>query len=335
MKKILILFLFIIFVVAVHAAENVVQPSFLKKGDKVALISPSYYIEPTVVSQAADVLKKWGLVPVIGNNVGKKYAGKYAGTPQERAEDLLWALHDDEVKAVICNRGGYGAVHLIDFVPLKEFAEHPKWFVGFSDITTIHSFLSVAGVMSIHGTMPKEMVNAKGNDQTSLLLKNILFGNIPEYQLRPNRYNLKGNAEGTLVGGNLCVLSALGGSFCDATNKDGIILFLEEIGENKRNIDRLFNTLKVRGVLSRVKGIILGEFIDAGNDLSFESVEQMLYPYLEKLNIPVCCGFPAGHGDINFPLIHGATVQLDVNQQGASIRFSKVMAEGGGIVDCP
>lgn len=95
MKKYLILFLFTIFVVAVHAAENVVQPSFLKKGDKVALISPSYYIEPTVVSQAADVLKKWGLVPVIGKNVGKKYAGKYAGTPQERAEDLLWALHDD------------------------------------------------------------------------------------------------------------------------------------------------------------------------------------------------------------------------------------------------
>ena len=297
------------------------QPPFLKKGDKVALLSPSYYLDVDAVYKAAEVLKQWGLVPVIGKYVGEKYAGNYAGTPDERAQDMLWALKDKDIKAIICNRGGYGAIHLYEKIPLDVYTDNPKWIVGFSDITTLLSFENVAGNMGIHATMPSFIAKSNGEDISSLMLKDLLFGKVPEYHIPYHEYNICGEARGVLVGGNLAVLSALGGSYLDSTNLDNIILFIEDIGENKRNIDRLFNTLKVRGVFNRVKAVIIGDFSESANDLSFDSVEEMLSPYLKQMNIPVCCGFPIGHGDINLPLICGAEVTLNVNQQESVLSF--------------
>ena len=322
-----ILFLFFCLTTVGLTAQNleIKQPPFLKKGDKVALISPAYYLDVNTIQKAAKVIEGWGLVPVIGKNVGFKYAGNYAGTVEQRAEDFLWALQDNDIKAILCNRGGYGAIHLYDRIPLELFSDNPKWLVGFSDITTLHSFESVAGCMSIHGTMPTFIAETNGKDISSIVLKDLLFGKIPEYHIPYHNYNIKGCAEGTLVGGNLAVLSALGGSSWDATNFDNIILFIEDIGENKRNIDRLFNTLRIRGVFNRVKAIIIGDFSDSANDLDYDSVEQMLSPYLQRMNIPVCCGFPIGHGDINLPLIYGSKASLIVNDKESILSF---MVEG-------
>jgi len=132
---------------------NCEKPDYLKEGDKVALISPSYFTPMENVEKTADILRGWGLEPVIGPNVGKVVDGKYAGTVAERVSDIRWALSDPDIKAIICNRGGYGTIQLIDQLTLADLKASPKWLVGFSDISTLHGLLTRAGVMSIHGTM--------------------------------------------------------------------------------------------------------------------------------------------------------------------------------------
>ena len=296
------------------------KPDYLKAGDRVALISPSYYTPMENVEKTADVLRQWGLEPVIGPNVGLVYAGRYAGTVDERVSDIRWALADPTIKAVICNRGGYGTIQLVDELALTEWSAQPKWLVGFSDISTIHGLLSRAGVMSIHGTMSSFLAKG-GQDATSTLLRDLLMGRVPRYHVPAHPQNITGRASGVLVGGNMCTFVPNLGSQADATMGRDLILFLEEVEESMHNIDRQFNILQMNGVLDRCKGVVLGEFTDCGTEFSYESVEQMLRQYLAAYNIPVLCGFPAGHGDVNLPLVMGATVTIDVRTDGATLQF--------------
>ena len=168
-----------------------VKPQYLKAGDRIALISPAYYAPMEKIEKAAEVLRRWGFVPVLGPNVGKQYAGKYAGSTQERVDDLLWALNDTSIKAIICNRGGYGTVHYIDIIPLSVWASHPKWLMGYSDISTLHGLLTRAGVMSIHGTMSTSLCKG-GFDETSLLARDLLMGKVPLYKLPTHPQNIEG-----------------------------------------------------------------------------------------------------------------------------------------------
>lgn len=309
-----------------HAAKpamqrlNCMQPDYLKAGDKVALISPSYFTSMENVTKAADVLRSWGLEPVIGPNVGKQFVGKYAGTVAERVSDIRWALSDTSVKAIVCNRGGYGSIQMINDLTLRELATSPKWIVGFSDITTFHGLWQNAGVMSIHGTMCSFLAKG-GTDDTSTLMRDLLMGKVPRYELPAHPQNITGRAKGVLVGGNLCTFAPNLGSQADATAHPDIILFIEEVEESMHNIDRQFEILAMNGVLSRCRGVILGEFTDCNQEFTYDSVETMLYEYLKKYNIPVLCGFPAGHGDINLPLVMGAPVMLDVRSDGATLQF--------------
>ncbi len=297
-----------------------VKPAYLVAGDTVALISPSYYTPMENVERTAEVLRSWGLNPLIGPNVGKIYQGKYAGTVEERLSDLRWALDRQGVKAILCNRGGYGTIQLINRLSLDELKAHPKWLVGFSDITTLHGLLSRAGVMAIHGTM-SSFLAAGGTDATSTLMRDLLMGRVPRYELPAHPQNIPGQAQGVLVGGNLCTFAPNLGTQADATLADDLILFIEEVGESMHNIDRQFNMLVMNGVLDRCKGVILGEFTGCGSEFSYENVEAMLRSYLEAYHIPVLCGFPAGHGDINLPLVMGAPVSLDVRADGATLQF--------------
>ena len=296
------------------------MPGFLEAGDKVALISPSYFLDGESVFKAAAVLRGWGLEPVVGPNVGKKFAGQYAGTAGERVSDLRWALEADDIKAIVFNRGGYGSIHLIDLLPLSEFSSHPKWLVGFSDISTFHGMATRAGVMSVHGTMGSFLA-AGGTDVSSVLLRDLLFGKVPSYSLPAHPDNVVGKASGLLVGGNLCTFVPNLGSQADATACDDIILFIEEVEESMHNIDRQLNILSRNGVLSRCKGVVLGEFTGCGDEFDYGSVEKMLLASLRDYHIPVLCGFPAGHGEKNFPLIMGSQVTLDVRDDGASLDF--------------
>lgn len=297
------------------------RPQYLKAGDKIALISPSYYTPMENVEKTADVLRNWGFEPVIGPNVGKVVDGRYAGTIAERVSDLRWAMNNPEIKAIICNRGGYGTIQLIDQLSLKELAANPKWLVGFSDISTLHGLLTRAGVMSIHGTMSSFLAKG-GEDMTSTLMRDLLLGRVPRYELPAHAQNITGRAHGVLVGGNICTFVPNLNTQADATAGRDLILFIEEVEESMHNIDRQFNILRMNGVLSRCKGIILGEFTECGSEFTYESVEAMLHSYLKEYNIPLLCGFPGGHGDINLPLVMGAPVTIDVRSDGATINFN-------------
>lgn len=299
---------------------NPVKPDYLRPGDTVALISPSYFTPMENVEKTAEVLRGWGLVPVIGPNVGKVEAGRYAGTVEERLSDIRWALRAPGVKAIICNRGGYGSIQLIDHLTLQELAASPKWIVGFSDISTLHGLWTRADVMSIHGTMSSFLAQG-GTDETSTLLRDLLMGRVPRYELPAHPQNIEGRASGILVGGNLCTFVPNLGTRADATLGNDIILFIEEVEESMHNIDRQFNILAMNGVLSRCKGVVLGEFTDCGTEFTYGSVEAMLRPYLLKYNIPLLCGFPAGHDAVNLPLVMGAPVTIDVRADGATLTF--------------
>ena len=298
------------------------EPAFLQPGDKIALISPSYHTPMENVDTAAMILREWGFDPVVGAHADKIYLGRYAGTPAERLSDLEWALKDPSIKAILCNRGGYGTIRLINMLSEKVIAENPKWFIGFSDITTLHGMFTRSGVMSIHGTMCSLMAKSKGVDMSSTLLRDILTGTIPEYELPPHYLNIPGQAHGILVGGNLCTFSPILGTHADATMGQNIILFIEEVNEEMSHIDRLINTLILNGVFDRCKGVILGEFTNCGTNLDFYNAEELIHSYLKDYGIPVLCGFPAGHGDVNLPLLMGAPVTMDVTETGASLRFN-------------
>ena len=282
-----------------------VAPAFLKKGDKIALLSPSYFTPDSNIQKTANVIKEWGFKPVIGKNVSKLDAGK-----------------DTSIKAILCNRGGYGTIQLVDLIDLKTVKDNPKWLIGYSDITTLHAMQTKAGVMSIHGTMSSSIAKTGGKDDNSTLLRDLLKGSVPTYKVPKHEYNQKGTAEGILVGGNMATFVPLvGSSDIDIFTNDGIILFMEEVGESLHNIDCMFNTLELHGVMENVKGVILGDFVESGMDQDFESTEEMLSQYLKKYNIPVMCGFPAGHDDVNLPLIMGAKVKMEVKSDGATLSF--------------
>jgi muramoyltetrapeptide carboxypeptidase len=175
--------------------------------------------------------------------------------------------------------------------------------------------------MSVHGTM-SSFLAAGGTDATSTLMRDLLMGRVPRYEVPAHPQNIEGRASGILVGGNLCTFAPNISTPADATLGRNLILFIEEVGESMHNIDRQFNILAMNGVLNRCKGVVLGEFDGCGSEFSYESIEAMLRQYIEKYNIPLLCGFPAGHGDVNLPLVMGAEVTIDVRQDGASVQFN-------------
>ena len=271
------------------------------------------------------MLRSWGLEPVVGPNVGKVVDGKYAGTVAERISDIRWALNNPDIKAIICNRGGYGTIQLIDQLTLNEIKAAKKWIVGFSDISTLHGLWTRAGVMSIHGTMSSFLAKG-GKDETSTLMRDLLLGKVPRYEVPAHPQNITGKATGVLVGGNICTFAPNLGTQADATKGKDLILFVEEVEESMHNIDRQMRILQMNGVLDRCKGVVLGEFTDCGTEFKDAngqtiSVEAMLRPLLAEYNIPVLCGFPAGHGDVNLPLVMGAPVTIDVRTDGATLQF--------------
>ena len=303
-----------------HFVLHCVQPPFLKAGDKVALISPSYSTPMTTIQNAANVLRTWGLTPVISPNADKQLDGKYAGTPEQRASDVRWAVNDPEIKAIICNRGGYGSIQLINLLSLEEIQASPKWIVGYSDISTLHGLWNCAEVMSLHATMSTFFASG-GTTKTITMMRDFLLGKVPHYELPAHSQNIQGQARGILVGGNVCTFAPNVGTQADATRSDSLILFVEEVGESMHNVDRQMRILQLNGVLDRCCGVILGEFEGCGSEFTFVSCEAMIREMIEPYHIPLLCGFPAGHGNVNLPLVMGAPVSIDVRSNGATVLF--------------
>lgn len=308
----------------VEAQQRSVMPTPLKTGDTIAVISPSSVPDSATVAKGCATLRSWGYVPVVGAHALSSYHG-FAGTADERATDLLWALRNPSIKAIICSRGGDGAVQVLQRIPLKEFRNHPKWIMGFSDVTALHSAEVSAGVMSVHCSMCDGIAMRGERDSVNMILRKLLQGDLPTYQAPAHPLNQQGEATGILVGGNFSVFCGLAGSEYDFLNRadEGLILFIEDTDESMTKVDRMLHQLEIRGVLSKLNGIIVGHFSKYKSpENGFADMYEMLHEYLQHYQIPVCYDFPVGHhSGKNYPMVEGCKVNLKVGQDGTLIQF--------------
>lgn len=291
--------------------NNVILPPFLKKGDRVAIVSPAGAIDADLVDGAIEVLKTWGLRPEKREYTTAK-VGRFAGYDKWRCDDLQKVLDDPTIAAVLCSRGGYGTMRIIDKIDFTLFRKNPKWLIGFSDITVLHAALNQKGYASIHGAMAKAIAHEGNNRESVEALKETLFGNKLTYTLPSSGYNRRGKASGQLVGGNLSLLYALLGTSFNPI-KQGAVLFIEDVSETLYHVDRMLQALRLAGVFERISGLIVGEFSDVAADPSMlNNLETAILEAVGSRNIPVIFDFPAGHGCQNMPLILGANVDIVV-----------------------
>ena len=296
---------------------------FLHKGDTIAIIAPSSATDQATINGGIRTLEAWGYHCIVGQHTLKDYHG-FAGTIEERRSDLLWALREPTVKAVMCARGGDGAAHLLSALPLDTLRQYPKMVIGFSDVTALLCAEARAGNMGIHGSMCHALATYEGTDTVSQALRRMLMGDMPEYHVSAHPLNVKGKAEGMLVGGNLSVYNDLAGSDYDPLLMHDIILVMEDAGESMTKVDRMLHNMEVRGLLKNVRGIIVGQFTKYKHpENGFADMYEMLHEYLQHYTIPVCYDFPVGHAHLrNFPLLMGGRVSLDVADDGVTLSFS-------------
>ena len=298
------------------------KPPFLKKGDTVTIVSPCGKIQPEVIANAITWLNSWDLEVTLGKNCLNNWHN-FAGTDEERLADLQNALNDPEIKAIFCSRGGYGMIRLIDNLYFDEFIKHPKWIIGFSDVTFLHSCLNnMLGFASIHGPMPVKFPELPKKDPSMEYLKKTLFGEKINYTFPSNELNVQGKAQGRLIGGNLSALTHLNGSRSDFDPAQKI-LFLEDIDEYYYQVDRMLWALERSHNLSQLSGLIVGQFTSMkDNDIPFGStLQQIILQHFEKYGIPVCFDFMGGHEENNYTLMLGGLMVMDVGGDKVVVEF--------------
>ena len=294
------------------------NPPILQPNDQIRIISPAGTIDPEYIDGAIKVLTGWGFKVTEGTSARAEY-GRFAGTDEQRLQDLQNALDDTNVKAVLCSRGGYGVARIIDQIDFTGFVSSPKWLIGFSDITILHNAITNLGISSIHGVMAKYFTELPVESEQLQRLKDILTGKFPLYNFQSQSNNRIGVAQGKLIGGNLSVLMGLRGSRFDLNYRDAI-LFLEDVGEKPYQIDRMIQNLRFSGVLSQLSGLVLGQFSDCDEDpLMMESIQESILSAVSEYDYPVCFNFPAGHVDYNLPLILGGNVTLHITKNNVEL----------------
>ena len=317
-----LLWLLAVVALGADAQQRLIMPAALKAGDTIAIVSPSSMPDSLTVAEGCETLREWGYIPVVGPHVLSSWHG-FAGTADERAADMLWALRDSTIKAILCSRGGDGAVQVLQRIPLQEFRDHPKWLLGFSDATALHSAEVSAGVMSIHCSMCDGISMRGERDAVNDILQRLLQGELPEYVVPAHPMDQQGEAEGILVGGNLSVFCGLAGSAYDFLNRadEGLILFFEDTGEGMSKVDRMLHLLEIRGILPQLKGVIVGHFSKYKSpENDFADMYHMLHEYLQHYDIPVCYDFPVGHhSGLNYPMVEGSRVLLKVGNDGTTL----------------
>ena len=307
----------------------VIFPKTLKKGDKIAVVSPAGSVEEGQILSTLELIKSKGYEPVLSPHcLGRfSFGYSYSGTEKQRIADLNWALNSDEVSAIWATRGGYGCQHLLGHLKLNYFKENPKWYIGYSDNTVIQSFLLKKGFASIHGQTLKTSSFGVSTESYEEIF-NIFSGKKPKYQVAPHPQNNHGSAEGVLVGGNLALVYALLGSSYSVDFKDKI-LFIEDIGENFYSLDRMLISLDLAGVFRKIKGIIIGGMINMGNEAENPDYEysydamayEIIAERLKKYSFPKLFAFPNGHIFDNVPLILGSEIKLNVSETEAKVEF--------------
>jgi muramoyltetrapeptide carboxypeptidase len=291
-------------------------PPFIKPGDKIRIVSPAGKVNKEHVLPAVEWLEKQGYKVELGKHVFANHF-QFAGTDKQRLDDLQTALDDPDTSAIICSRGGYGTVRIIDKINCKNFQNHPKWLVGFSDITILHVCMNNLGVATIHGAMPRYFFDETGLPSENLSsLMQLLTSEKIQYAMKPEKANKPGKVSGELVGGNLSIISSLQGTKYEI-DTTGKILFLEDIDEFLYHTDRMIHQLKLSGKLDNLAGLIVGDFTDMkDNESPFgKTVHEIVLEAVEEFNYPVCFGFPAGHDKKNLALAFGKTWEMDVLEQ--------------------
>ncbi|MBE5969097.1 MAG: LD-carboxypeptidase [Lachnospiraceae bacterium] len=298
---------------------------FLKEGDNIAVISPSALPTREQTDAVIEGLTAWGYTPVEG-----KYVCSEERTLEECLEDLNWALNDPSIKAIFCVRGGYGASQVMDRLPLDTIKSANKLIIGYSDISVYHSAWTSAGLPSIQASMSATFQEL--GKECADVEKQIIQGKIPMYKCEGSEFNKLGEAEGVLIGGNLSTYTSVLNTAYDSSVTDKpYILFFEDVEEDMQHIHRYLTVLKNNGVLDNAAGIIFGEWTDMPvcNDFNgntrggvYQSVADMISrELLQDLDIPVAFGFPAGHGDKNYPMLMGENVKLDVSEDEFTIEW--------------
>jgi muramoyltetrapeptide carboxypeptidase len=304
-----------------------ILPRYLKPGDTIGITCPAGYITLPEIQPAMVQMVEWGFNIKVGDTVGKKDF-TFGGTDEERARDFQHMIDDPKVKAIMCARGGYGFVRIIDKLNFSKLETHPKWIIGFSDITVLHCHLNRNhGIASIHSKMcnsfPDDWNKAEPIQiETILSIKQALTGQKMKYTAPVNPLNKTGKANGPLIGGNLKMIETLAGTRSDlrTTNK---ILFVEDTGEYLYSIDRMFWNLKRTGKLEKLAGLIIGGFKIKPDDPGEEfgrSVQDIVLDRVKEYNYPVCFDFPVGHQRNNYALKCGVIHRLSVSNEEVTLR---------------
>lgn len=305
-------------------------PAPLKRGDKIAIISPASVVREEYVLGAMEKIGERGYQPVLMPHALGPDDGNFAASRSDRLIDLFDALENPEFKAILCARGGYGCGQLLADFSHSLVANNPKWMIGFSDVSALLALWYKSGIASIHGPMSKHLATNPSDDPCSEALFNILEnGGRFDYTVSPHPYNQPGKITGMIRGGNLAVLNDLSNTPNDIlaihpSDEENIILFLEDINEPIYKVNRILWRLLNSGTLRFVKGIIFGQFTDYRPDKNFDTMEDMIKHFIDRSivpkNIPIVFNFPVGHTDVNYPITVGATVELNVTESSVNLR---------------
>lgn len=311
---------------------NVIIPKSIKEGSKIAIISPASSVKDAVIDTAVVKLRERGYEPVVFPHAYGKNFGTHPATDEERAADLMNAFTDPEIDAILCTRGGYGTVRMLPMLNADVVRNNPKWLIGYSDISDLHAFLHKAGVASIHGPMCGHLAKEPDSIPPTELLFKVLTDSLPiSYERPAHEYNKPGHGRGRLVGGNLLTINGLSETPYDIMNIGGeedVILFIEDVSEQIYAIERVLMRMHYSGLLSKVKGLIIGQFTEYRPSEDFNSMEDMIHYWLKKWGyynesnpMPIVFDFPTGHVTENYPMIVSADTELSVTPQGTTLTF--------------
>lgn len=293
-----------------------ITPLYLQKGDKIGIVAPARSITFEEVHPTLRLLRKWSWEPILGTNIFKR-DNQFAGNDDQRLADFQQMLDDPSIRAILCARGGYGTVRIIDRIDFSRFRVDPKWIVGYSDITVLHAHIQKHyRTETLHAIMPVNIPSEEAKDDSLETLRNALSGAAIHYHMKNGAHSREGNAEGELTGGNLSILYSLMGTPSEPET-DGKILFLEDVDEYLYHIDRMIMNLKRAGKLAGLKGLIIGGMDRMrDNDIPFgKTAQEIIWEAIGEYSYPVCMDFPAGHGAGNLALIFGRNVALRVGKE--------------------
>ena len=301
---------------------NIKLPPYLKKGDTIGITCPAGFMAAEKAQTCITTLQSWGYQVMVGKTLGSKSDNYFSGTDEDRCDELQAMLDDPSINAILFGRGGYGMSRIIDQLDFRKFKKSPKWLIGFSDITVLHThLLSKHKIASLHAPMAAAFNDGEFENEFIQSLRKAIKGNKATYICAPHTNNKLGSSTGKLIGGNLALLAHVTGTPSDFDTKN-CILFIEDIGEYLYNIDRMLYQLKRSAKLENITGLIFGGFTDMKDtERPFgKSIDDILYDISADLDIPVCFNFPISHGKENYALKIGAEYNLIVGTKKVTLK---------------